>query len=106
MNKKYLETDRFPKATLKLTRLGLTAPLDDGADLKDVPFEGQLTLHGIEKPVKGTAKLRRAGDQLGLEATFELNTEDFGIATPKFAGITVANDVTVVVTSDAKLASP
>lgn len=60
-----------------------------------VPFEGVLSLHGVERPVAGEARISRVGTQVTGAATFSINLAEFGIAVPKYLGITVAEKVEV-----------
>ena len=71
--------------------------------LDQVPFEGTLTLHGVEKPVKGLAKVERSHDQATFDAQFETQISDYGIAVPSFAGITIADKVQIEVNEVAPL---
>jgi polyisoprenoid-binding protein YceI len=94
MKKRYLETDKFPEAKLAITELVLPANYsapDFSAD--KLPFKGTLSLHGVDKPVTGTAKASRSGDDLSIEAHFSLVIEDYAIKLPTFAGITMASEV-------------
>ena len=104
MKKKYLETEKFPDAKLTLTKLDLPQDLlaKDGL-AQQIPFEGTLTLHGVEKPVKGTAQVDHKGESASILAQFETKISDYGISIPSFAGITIADRVTVDVTSSAPL---
>ncbi len=103
MKKKYLETEKYPEAKVTFAKLSLPDSLKaDGAVAEKVPFQGTLSLHGVEKPISGTAKIERKGGQVQLAADFGLKISDFGIATPGFAGITMAEDVQVLV----QLAAP
>lgn len=90
MKKTYLETAKFPTATLKWSAMG---PLVKG----EMPFTGTLTLHGVEKPVSGKADLTPDADgkAIQVEAQFAIKLSDFGIQIPKYLGITVAEDVDV-----------
>lgn len=98
MKEKYLETKKYGKTTLKLQEFRLPEALskEDGYS-KNVSFQGLLILHGVEKQVSGTADLKRAGDKISVSTSFDIKLSDFGIATPSFAGITVAEDVQVAV---------
>jgi polyisoprenoid-binding protein YceI len=102
MKKRYLETDKHPEAKLTLTELpipaGYAAP-DFSAS--DVPFKGTLSLHGVEKPIEGKAKLSRSGGDLSIDARFSLKIDDFAIKSPSFAGITMASDVNCAVEAKA-----
>ena len=98
MKEKYLETKKFPTASLSWS---LKTALDSA---KELPFEGMLTLHGVEHKVAGTAKLNPAADKKStkVEATFSIKLSDFGIEIPNFKGITVAEDVEVRTAFEAK----
>jgi hypothetical protein len=62
MKEKYLETQKFPLATLKLKKLELPEPFT-GQKLskKDLPFAGGLTLHGVTHDLTGTANFEGQG---------------------------------------------
>ena len=98
MKQKYLEVGKYSKATLTLTKIAVSPALfTETGKSEPVPFQGKLHLHGIEKPVTGTAKLERNGDQLSVDAQFGIKISDYGIVTPSFSGITMAEDVNVAV---------
>ncbi len=89
MKEKYLETRTHPTAVLKAIKLSL--PAGEGP----VPFTGELTLHGKTKPISGTATVKRP--QLGMSFDFKVSTREFGIDTPQFMGVTVADEVQISV---------
>ena len=62
-----------------------------------------MSLHGVEKPITGEAKITRAGSSLTTTAVFGINIKDFGIAVPSYMGITVAEKVHVRVTFPAQV---
>ena len=97
MKQKYLETSKFSQAKLTLTKLSVPAALKADSKIDAAPFEGVLSLHGVQKPVKGMAKLARASNQLSIDANFGLKIVDYGINSPTFAGITMAEDVQITV---------
>jgi polyisoprenoid-binding protein YceI len=98
MKKRYLETAKYKQATLAITDLLVPTELQSGdGKAEGVPFQGVLSLHGVQKPVSGVARLERAGDQFKINADFGVKTNDYGIPTPGFAGITMAEDVKVQV---------
>jgi polyisoprenoid-binding protein YceI len=74
----FLNVEKFPKATFKSTKYNGTA---DGGVL-----EGELTLHGVTKPVKldvkklGEGKDPWGGYRAGFIATTTLTRNDFGIS--------------------------
>lgn len=92
MKKKYLETDKFPTA-----KLAWTAAIASFDAAQDVPFEGTLTLHGVEHKVSGKAKVEPASDKkkVKVEVTMPIKLSDFKIEVPTYLGVTVAEEVEV-----------
>jgi polyisoprenoid-binding protein YceI len=105
MKEKYLETGKYPQA--KLTIVSVMLPKENTPEkdfvVEQVPFEGKLLLHGVEKPIKGVARLEKKGQNLKVAADFPVKISDYGIAVPSFAGITVADEVTLNILADAPL---
>lgn len=93
MKEKYLEVSKFPNAKLKIQNL---KSVESG---KDLAFSALLTLKGIEKPVQGTYSVVKSGSDSKVEVSFPLKLSDFQIEIPSYAGITVAEEVNVQVTS-------
>jgi polyisoprenoid-binding protein YceI len=60
-------------------------------------FTGTLLLHGVRKPVSGTAEFKRAGTATQVEASFPLTLTDFSIMPPEYLGVGVADRVMVKV---------
>lgn len=99
MKEKYLEVGKYPQAKLSITDVAL--PKADFAKTEyveeSVPFKGNLSLHGVTKPIEGTARIERHGQSSVVHAEFSVKISDYSIPVPVFAGITVANDVSLVV---------
>ena len=98
MKEKYLETEKYPKADLLISEC---APREG-----DTTCEGSLTLHGVTKIVPMTVKWTKLSETKEAKTwkantAFGIKLSDFGIAIPKFANITVAEDVKVEVESEA-----
>ena len=104
MKEKYLEVATFPKAALTLDENPLTASLDQkGTSLQSIPFRGMLEFHGKKASVQGVTDLKRESEnEIDLESKFTVKLSDFGISIPKWAGITMADEVEIKVTSKAK----
>jgi polyisoprenoid-binding protein YceI len=94
MKEKYLETPKFPVATLKLTDLKVPA-----GNSSRQSFSGLLTLRGIEKPVTGTFSTTEEGREIKADASFSIKLTDFKIEIPSYLGVTVAEDVQIEVQS-------
>lgn len=86
MHQKYLETAKFPKATLKLD------PMPEAGG----PFTGKLNLHGIEKEIRGTADK----SSIGYGFKFEINRKEFGIAEVSYKDILIGDSLVVTGTID------
>jgi polyisoprenoid-binding protein YceI len=93
MKEKYLETAKFPNADLELS----ACPLREG----ETTCLGKLSLHGVTKGVSIHLVESEGGPKtLKISADFAIKLTDFGITIPKFANITVAEDVQIQVDSE------
>lgn len=91
MKEKYLETGKFPEATLKIDNQTINTATTDKQTV-----QGELTLHGVTKPVVVEAVVKKAdAKKYDVQSTFNIVLADFGIDVPKYLGVTVAQDVTV-----------
>lgn len=97
MKEKYLETAKHPKATFELVEIKLPNPLPKGDFQQDAPFKGKLTVKGVTKEVSGMAKLSKEGPKLTGKVEFGTTVKSYNIDLPSFAGITMADEVNVVV---------
>jgi len=94
---KYLEVGKgaeYQMATLEDIRLD---GVDPSHPVGKAKFTGKLTLHGQERPVSGTAEIKRAGDGFRVQATFPVKVSDFQIPSPSYLGVGVRDEVTVAV---------
>jgi len=99
MKNKYLETSKYPTANLVIKDLKLKESLDGLALDKDleVPFNGDLTLHGKTQSVTGTAIIKKQGTQIIGSADFTIKIMEHLDTLPSWAGIKVADEVKVKV---------
>jgi polyisoprenoid-binding protein YceI len=106
LREKYLETTKgtdFERARLSDIHLG---DVDPETFVGRTTFGGTFQLHGVTRPVTGTVAIRRDGDAVQLEAAFPVSIPDFGIPTPRYLGVGVADQVQVKVTLLAVPAPP
>jgi len=81
-----IETDRFPAA-----RLRLSAPLRLSS--RRQPLAGRLTLHGVTRAVRGTARGQRfAGEEIEVVGSVPITMADFAIEPPSIAGFATVED--------------
>lgn len=102
MKKKYLETEKYPNAILKISDLKLTKNvLKETISQKEVPFKGLLNIHGIESPVEGTADIEATEKIISIIAKTRTNITAHKIELPSYLGIKVADVVDI--TTELKL---
>lgn len=88
-----LQTDQFPTATFTLT-----APIEieSATTTLDVLATGDLTIHGVTKPVTIPIQATLIDDQLELVGKVTFPMADFGITPPSIGGfVTVEDDATL-----------
>jgi polyisoprenoid-binding protein YceI len=93
-----LQTRRFPTAEFAPTKAtGLTLPLAANADMK-FTLIGEITIHGVTKPVTFAITATRAGSRLTATATAEpaWKFADFGMTVPRVASVlSIEDDIRV-----------
>ena len=96
MKNKYLEVQKFPEAKLHLTEVTLPATWSlKSPAIKDANFKGDLTLHGVTKPIEGKFEISGGEAAMTAKADFTAKMDEHGIEIPKYLGITVKNEVLV-----------
>lgn len=78
----FFDSEKYPDATFQSTKV------EQGADKDKLKVTGDLTLHGVTKPVVLNVTINKVGEQpmrkaqaAGFDATTTLNRSDFGIKT-------------------------
>ena len=99
-----LELEKHPIAKFVPTSL----PWQDPSDVltKETaaqPFEGKMTLHGVEKPVQGTVATKVEAGKVKYTFTFPLKITDFSVKQRSFLGMKVREDIQVTVETAAKV---
>lgn len=99
---RYLETGRGEGyARALLTEVTLSG-IDPDTLTGRGSFTGSLRLHGRTRPVGGQVEVRQTGPSLRVRAAFPVALSQFDIATPRYLGVGVRDEVVVHVTIDAK----
>ncbi len=97
-NENYIESHKYPKAYF----VGKIASFDpDEITEEPVSFElsGDLTLHGVTRPIMAELNIRREGESLSMETTFMVRTEDFKIKVPRLLFKKIAEEIQVEVSA-------
>lgn len=96
MKSKYLDTSKFPEASLKIDDFKLaTDPFATEIQLKNVPFTGKLKVHGEESSVSGSADISSDKSFVTVSAKTKTNISNHKIALPSYLGIKVADEVEI-----------
>jgi polyisoprenoid-binding protein YceI len=90
-----LHPDKFPEITFQSTRVALRGPQ---GPKWEVEIDGNLTLHGVTKPIRIPATVSFEGNDLHAAGEFDIDRDDFGVkATSAFHGtIRVKNNIKFV----------
>jgi polyisoprenoid-binding protein YceI len=87
-----LETDRFPESTFVLSRpLELPSPPRPGQDVS-VTATGDLTLHGVARPVDVPLEARWSGTTIEVVGTIPVAFSDYDIEAPSVGGFVSVED--------------
>ena len=100
MRDNYLEVGRgegFSRAVLKDILLADDAGTVNGP----TTFTATLLVHGVERPVRGDARISRNAGRVRVEASFPVVLADHEIAKPRYLGVGVRDQVQVRVRFEA-----
>lgn len=100
-NENYMESTTYPKAAFKGKLTGITAAQVKVPGSYDVIVEGDLTIHGVAKPLKakGTVVVDASGAVKAISA-FGVRPEDHGIKIPGVVRKNIAEEIQVRVSMD------
>jgi polyisoprenoid-binding protein YceI len=96
----WMDSEKFPTATFKgnITNLGAVDFKKDGT--YDAEVSGELTIHGVTKPVKTAGKIIVAGKAVSTSAEFSIKLEDYGVNGPAVGAGKVSSEPKITVTAD------
>ena len=99
---KWLDSDKFPTAVFKgkITNMSDLNLKKDGEYPTNVT--GDLTLHGITKPVTAVGSLVVAGKVISAKSTFKIKLEDFGITSKAIDAGKVTKEPSITVVAEFK----
>jgi len=99
-NEDYMESDKFPKATISGDIVGDYDVTKDGS--YDVTLKGKLTIHGVEKEREIKGKIIVKNGKVSVEAKFAIKVADHGIKIPSMKVKNIAEVVEVSVNIEYK----
>lgn len=93
-NENYMESEQFPKAKFLGKIKGFNAS-KLSASFTKWPFEGTLTLRGVEKSVKATVLLKKVSNKWIVKTMFIVKPEEFGIEIPALVRKKIAKEIKI-----------
>lgn len=92
-NENYLESDKYPQATLTAQLEGV----DWNNPEKEITAKGEMTIHGRTNEVDLKGTVVKNGDDIVVEAVFMIQLQDYKIKIPKAVFYNIAESVEVTV---------
>jgi polyisoprenoid-binding protein YceI len=93
-NEKYVESEKFPKATFQGKIIGFN-PEATGA--QDVKAQGKLTIHGVTKDIDVPGTIEVQGKKLQMKSKFMVKVADYDITIPQLVFKNIAEEVEVTI---------
>jgi polyisoprenoid-binding protein YceI len=100
MHREVLQSERYPEATFRPTRL------NQGADLKQNPtvqVSGILNIHGSDHEVTLAVPVQETGDQLTTTIRFVIPYTEWGLKNPSTFMLHIGNQVQMEITTSGRL---
>jgi polyisoprenoid-binding protein YceI len=93
-NEKYMESDKFPKATFQ----GKLQSYDANAkEPQQATAVGKMTIHGVTKDVEIPGKIETVNNNLKMNAKFMVKLADYKITIPQLLWQNIAEQVEVTI---------
>lgn len=93
-NEKYMDSDKFPKATFAGKISGYDAGLTGE---QKALAKGKLTIHGVEREVQIPGTLEWASGKVLAKSVFKVKLQDHKIKVPKILWKNIAEEVEVTI---------
>lgn len=96
----WLDSEKFPTATFNgnVTNLSSIDFTKDGS--YDADVEGDLTIHGVTKPVKTKGKIMVKGSSVSTNADFTVKLADYNIDGPPVGAGKISKEPKITVSAD------
>jgi polyisoprenoid-binding protein YceI len=98
-NEKYMESEKYPKATFQGTVQGF----QKDSPKQNLKANGKLTIHGVTKDLVADGTFEQKGKVLLLRSKFMVVLEDYNIQRPQVLWQNIAEQVEVTVEFEYKL---
>ncbi|HMJ68502.1 MAG TPA: YceI family protein [Cyclobacteriaceae bacterium] len=93
-NEKYVESEKFPKATFQ----GKIVDFKPGTTgVQQVKAQGKLTIHGVTKDIDVPGTIEVKGKKLEMKSKFTVKVADYDISIPQLVFNNIAEQVDVTI---------
>lgn len=92
-NEKYMESDKFPKATFVGNMIGF----DPEAPSQEVKASGKMSIHGVSREVTIPAVMKKDGSTYAVSGKFIVTLKHYDIEIPQLLFQNIAESVEVTV---------
>lgn len=96
-NESYIESDKYPKSTFKGKILNIQGVDFSKEGVYKVEVEGELTIHGVTKPVKSEGTLEVKENKVYAKSAFNVAAADYNIQIPKVVQDNIAKNIDIQV---------
>lgn len=93
-NEKYVESEKFPKATFTGKIIDFK-PSASGA--QNVKAQGKLTIHGVTRDIDVPGTIEVQGNKLVMKSKFMVKVADYNITIPQIVFQNIAEEVEVTI---------
>ena len=100
-NEKYVESEKFPKATFQGKIKDWNTKLLDGEKHMVIAI-GNITIHGVEKEITVNGIIKTNKINIFLSSSFDITLADFGVEIPKLVRDKISKTVKVEVNMNLK----
>ncbi|MGB2174820.1 MAG: YceI family protein [Flavobacteriaceae bacterium] len=95
-NENYIESHQFPKTSFKGTITDFDQNILNNKP-QTVKLTGELSMHGVTKPITVSATVTKTDERISLESFFSVKTSDFGIEIPSLVRKQIDENVQIQV---------
>lgn len=98
---KWLDSEKYPTTTFKGKIVNLSEVNFNADGIYKATIEGEMTLHGVTKPLTTTAIITVSGKSINATSDFSVKLDEYGINVNAVGG-KVANDPKISVSAEFK----
>lgn len=99
-NAGWMDSDKFPTSTFAGTISNLTAVKFNKDGVYEVTVKGDLTIHGVTKPVETKGTVTVSGKSIKTTADFSIKLADYAVNGPAIGAGKVSKEPVITVSAD------